>query len=200
MRHEGDDFLDPWLYIALLGAAALMYGWMLPKRGGGKSPEAVLVKNMEATLEQYMADIGRENDELIDLVTHMKQDHASRITAIQEQISELRQRIVELERHDRRSTDISQQTAALVSEQLNQARSGASVQEAERDIQGPVIEDHAAEEKTDEPLETIRDRYAELFMLHGQGKSLDYIARQTGMQRGEVQLILQLAEREGRHA
>lgn len=192
--------MDPWLYIILLGLAALMYGWMLPKRGGHKNPEEALVKNMEATLEQYMADIGRENDELIDLVTQMKQDHASRLTVMQEQIVELRQRIVELERQGRFSTDISQQAAALVSEQLNQARSGAAVQEAERDIQGHVIEDHAAEEKADESLETIRDRYAELFMLHGQGKSLDSIARQTGMQRGEVQLILQLAEREDRHA
>ncbi|MFM9277289.1 DUF6115 domain-containing protein [Paenibacillus jiagnxiensis] len=177
-----------------------MYGWMLPKRGGNKSPEETMVKNMEATLEQYMADIGQENDELIDLMTQMKQDHASRLTAMQEQIAELRQRIVELERQDRRSTDISQQAAALVSEQLNQAYSGASVQEANQNIQGPAIEAYAAEEKTDEPLETIRDRYAELFTLHGQGKSLDSIAKQTGMQRGEVQLILQLAEREGRHA
>ncbi|MFB5673622.1 DUF6115 domain-containing protein [Paenibacillus terreus] len=177
-----------------------MYGWMLPKRGGNKNPEEALVKNMEATLEQYMADVGRENDELIDLVTQMKQDHASRLTAMQEQIVELRQRIVELEKQDRRGTDVPQQAAARVSEQLNQSSSGAIVQEADQNKHGPAIEDHAAEEKTDEPQETIRDRYAELFTLHSQGKSLDSIAKQTGMQRGEVQLILQLAEREGRHA
>lgn len=191
--------MDPWLYIALLGAAALMYGWMLPKRGGGKSPQEALVQNMEVTLEQYMADIERENDELIDLVTQMKQDHASRLTAVQEQIAELRQRVVELERQDRRSTDISQQAAGLVREQLNQQHSGASVHEADPHIQSRAIEEHAAEEKTDEPQDTIRNRYAELFTLYGQGKSLDSIAKQTGMQRGEVQLILQLAEREDRH-
>ncbi|MFB5759698.1 hypothetical protein [Paenibacillus medicaginis] len=188
--------MDPWLYIILLGLAALMYGWMLPKRGGGKSPEEDLAKNMEAALEQYMADIGRENDELIDLVTQMKQDHASRLAAMQEQTAELRQRVMELERQDRHSADISQLAVGLVREQTY---SGAPVQEAEQDTSVPLLEEHVAIEETVEPQETIRDRYAELFSLHGQGKSLDSVARQTGMQRGEVQLILQLAEREGQH-
>lgn len=44
--------------------------------------------------------------------------------------------------------------------------------------------------------ESIKDRYAELFNLHAEGKSMDAISKQTGIQRGEVQLILQLAERE----
>ncbi|WKL01189.1 hypothetical protein Q0F98_31440 [Paenibacillus amylolyticus] len=44
--------------------------------------------------------------------------------------------------------------------------------------------------------ESIKDRYAELFTLHAEGKSMDAISKQTGIQRGEVQLILQLAERE----
>jgi TorA maturation chaperone TorD len=52
------------------------------------------------------------------------------------------------------------------------------------------------EPQTEQEQESIRDRYQELFAMHEQGKSVDYIAMQSGIQRGEVQLILQLAERE----
>ncbi|MDP4097514.1 hypothetical protein OIN60_12105 [Paenibacillus sp. P96] len=189
--------MDPWVYIVLLGAAALMYGWMLPKRGSGRSTDEALVKNMEATLEQYMADIARENDELIDLVAQMKQEQAARQIAVQKQIAELRQQMIELERQDLSRLDISQQAANLFSEQPSQAHPLTLVQEAEQYTSLPPLTDHVSEKETVEPPETIRDRYGELFTLYGQGKSLDSIAKQTGMQRGEVQLILQLAEREG---
>ncbi len=46
----------------------------------------------------------------------------------------------------------------------------------------------------------IRDRYAELLAMHGKGKSVEQIAKATGMNKGEVQLVLQLARREEQHA
>ena len=36
--------------------------------------------------------------------------------------------------------------------------------------------------------------------MHEKGKSVEQIAKATGMNKGEVQLILQLARREERHA
>jgi hypothetical protein len=44
----------------------------------------------------------------------------------------------------------------------------------------------------------IRERYAELFQLYDQNKSIDYIARKLGMNKGEVGLILELARQEER--
>jgi DNA-binding NarL/FixJ family response regulator len=52
------------------------------------------------------------------------------------------------------------------------------------------------EQEEDPKRESIKDRYTELFRLYDEGKSMDAISRQTGIQLGEVQLILQLAERE----
>ena len=46
------------------------------------------------------------------------------------------------------------------------------------------------------PVHSIKSRYAELFDLYEQGKSIDMIAKSTGLQRGEVQLIIQLAKQE----
>jgi hypothetical protein len=45
----------------------------------------------------------------------------------------------------------------------------------------------------------IRGRYRELFALYDAGKSVDYIAKKSGMNKGEVMLILQLAKREEQH-
>jgi hypothetical protein len=61
----------------------------------------------------------------------------------------------------------------------------------------PVLEEVIAEE---EPIKQHEDslhyRYPELFELYNQGKSIDMIAKAVGIQRGEVQLILQLANKE----
>jgi DNA-binding NarL/FixJ family response regulator len=42
----------------------------------------------------------------------------------------------------------------------------------------------------------IRERYKEVFDLQRQGKSMDYIAKKMSMNKGELQLILQLAKQE----
>lgn len=46
----------------------------------------------------------------------------------------------------------------------------------------------------------IRDRYAELLELHERGRSVEQIAKAMNMNKGEVQLILQLAKREANRA
>lgn len=68
---------------------------------------------------------------------------------------------------------------------------------AEADQQAAATSDLQVEQESQEPRrESIKDRYTELFRLHDEGKSMDAIAKQTGIQLGEVQLILQLAEQE----
>ena len=46
------------------------------------------------------------------------------------------------------------------------------------------------------PPTTIRGRYPELFNMHDKGRSVEQIAKALGMNKGEVQLILQLVRRE----
>lgn len=61
---------------------------------------------------------------------------------------------------------------------------------------------------SDKPLETaetndqfrLQERYQELFNLYAKGKSVPYIAKKTGMNHGEIELILQLSKQGGRHA
>lgn len=90
------SFGEPWFYIVLLGAAALVYALLLPGRQSA-APKADMARELEATLEQYMAEIENENQELIDMVAQMKQDFVSKQLAGQEQIAELRRRLGDTE-------------------------------------------------------------------------------------------------------
>ncbi|WP_149095835.1 DUF6115 domain-containing protein [Paenibacillus terrae] len=202
---------QPWIYIVLLGAAAVVYAWLLPKRQAGRGTEEVVVQKVEATLEQYMADIENDNDELIELVSGIKQEHAVKQASLQEQVAELRNRIVELERQAALASVSTQSVSGsevlhtgtphqvvAAYGQFRNTQSAIPMQAEQSDASIVAVEEQAPlqEAEPEAQQESIRERYQELFSLYEQGKSVDYIAKQSGIQRGEVQLILQLAERE----
>lgn len=201
------SFGEPWFYIVLLGAAALVYALLLPGRQAA-APKAEMARELEATLEQYMAEIENENQELIDMVAKMKQDLTSKQLAQQEQIAELRQRLGGAEAYAKQTEARLELVEQNLKEKPIHAASSGPV-DAPLVIQ-PQLEaavaaesDHLPAEPAPEPDEPelpqqdlVRDRYPELFELYDKGKSIDMIAKATGLQRGEVQLILQLAKKE----
>lgn len=189
------DFSAPWVYIVLLGAVVLVYSLLAPQRKQAARSSQDTVSDVEATLEQYMAEMEQDNDEIVQLLTQFKQDTVSKQLSMQEQISELRQRLADTEK----------QHAALelvVSTLQQNGWKGASVPGAADSMSAASLPDGATaepEQQIEEPspaVPTVRDRYPQLFELDAQGKSMDAIAKAVGMPRGEVQLILQLAKRE----
>nr|WP_212938752.1 hypothetical protein [Paenibacillus antibioticophila] len=189
---------------------------MLPARIDLAKPGRGGHEEVEATLEQYMAEIEKENNELIDLVSRMKQDFAAKQLSQQEQLVELRQRLSEVERASREHgvklgeleltvnsapTKAAEGNSSFQPESAGSALTdpstaiGAVFSEAAPVLE--IIEENVIEEEPQESNNpTVRERYAELFELYAQGKSLDMIAKAVGIQRGEVQLILQLAKKE----
>ncbi|MCK8488629.1 hypothetical protein M0651_15745 [Paenibacillus sp. MBLB2552] len=202
------SFGEPWFYIVLLGAAALVYALLLPGRQSA-SPKADMARDLEVTLEQYMAEIENENQELIDMVGQMKQDFVSKQLVQQEQIAELRRRLGDAEASAKQAeTRLGLLESAMekstVAADLAQ---GGAIHTIAHNL--PMIDVAAAaaseslpldqpslKEEAEPPQEQVRDRYPELFELYGKGKSIDMIAKAMGLQRGEVQLILQLAKKE----
>jgi hypothetical protein len=186
----------------MLGVAAILYGFLIPGRvNNNMKPNQN--NEIEATLEQYMAEIENENQELIHLITQMKQEFTTKQLAAQEQIVELRNRLVTVEQ-GMQSQEIKLRTFTSTQETTLMARmSEVAVtqpdlkQVAIEEKATPVLEEVIAEE---EPIKQHEDslhyRYPELFELYNQGKSIDMIAKAVGIQRGEVQLILQLANKE----
>ena len=51
--------------------------------------------------------------------------------------------------------------------------------------------------KDTEPVYAIRSKFDELLTLHEEGKSIEYIAKKLNKNKGEVQLIIRLAQTEG---
>ncbi|KOR89983.1 hypothetical protein AM231_13105 [Paenibacillus solani] len=174
--------LKPWIYIVLLGIAAVLYALMLPKRREETVSSERVVKEVESTLEAYMAEVQNENEQLVELVSQMKQELTAKQQAQQEQVSELRQRMLVAEQ---KLTE-SDTRLRIAEDQLTRT---ATLSEGSAAATSEV-------EDISPPVPSIKSRYAELFDLYEQGKSIDVIAKNTGFQRGEVQLIIQLAKQE----
>lgn len=155
-----------------------------------------LVQEMESTLEHYMAEIENDNDALIQRVAEMKGEATAADQRMQSQLQELQRRLDQLEESKATQTDVPSNIIPVHSSSGLQAQALVDSVRADSAQQVSEADEQAAEQESKPVRESIKDRYAELFNLYAEGKSVDAIAKQTGIQRGEVQLILQLAERE----
>ncbi|MCK6074023.1 DUF6115 domain-containing protein [Paenibacillus silvae] len=193
--------MAPWIIIVILGACAIAYALIMPRKDKAQESSHQLVQEMESTLEHYMTEIEQDNDALIQRVAELKGEAAATDQRMMSQLQELQQRLDQLEREKARMPESDQSPAMIVN--ARQTAEGLQAQglmdsvKAEADQQATATSDLQVEQESQElRRESIKDRYTELFRLHDEGKSMDAIAKQTGIQLGEVQLILQLAERE----
>ncbi|MDN4616523.1 hypothetical protein QCD85_00345 [Paenibacillus sp. PsM32] len=194
--------LPGWIYIVLIGAVAIVYGFLLPKARNvaATAQSMATVDKVEDTLEHYMAEIEKENEEIIDLVSKIKQESTAKQLALQEQLTEMRQRLIQLEQKP--DPVIMQPVAQPIPPTQNPSYTpsqGTGTQgDALRESAARMAQEHSEPivEQQADTTERIQDRYQELFALYKNGKSIDTIAKTVGLQRGEVQLILQLAKQE----
>ncbi|MDQ1233688.1 urocanate hydratase [Paenibacillus sp. SORGH_AS306] len=194
--------LPGWIYIVLIGAVAIVYGFLLPKARNvaATAQSMATVDKVEDTLEHYMAEIEKENEEIIDLVSKIKQESTAKQLALQEQLTEMRQRLIQLEQKP--DPVIMQPVAQPIPPTQNPSympSQGTGTQgDALRESAARMAQEHSEPivEQQADTTERIQDRYQELFALYKNGKSIDTIAKTVGLQRGEVQLILQLAKQE----
>lgn len=187
--------MQPWVYIVLLGVAAILYAFILPARVKEGNADKQTLKETEAALELYMADIERENNELVQLVSSIKQQSQSNQIVMQEQISDLRGQLTDLKNSSllleaRVAEDEKNLQQLTRSYELSATAVTAGGKSLSKEL---VLEQPEVKQK---PISSIKLRYPRLFELHEQGKSIDSIAKTAGLQRGEVQLILQLAKQE----
>lgn len=192
--------MSPWIIIVILGACAIAYAFIMPRKDKIQQPSHQLVQEMESTLEHYMTEIEQDNDALIQRVAELKGEATAADQRMQSQLQELQQRLDQLEQEKAKTAEpISLPPADIVTGQGSQGLQAQSLRDS---VRAEVNQQTAlALQLENEPViepkrESIKDRYRELFRLHDEGKSMDAISRQTGIQLGEVQLILQLAEQE----
>jgi len=179
--------VDPWQLIVLLGAVIAAAAFLMPRRKAGSGSDEASAVQLQTALEQFMETMEADNREIAESIAGMqervRQENASR----DERIAALERRAAELEQ-------LLGRTESRLAERIDGigrlAATGSAPESAT---------DAAPAEGADQPEPAgpnIRSRYPELFALHEQGKSVEAIAKQTGMNKGEVMLILQLAKRE----
>jgi cell division septation protein DedD len=185
--------MEPWVSVALLGVAIFGFAWLTPKQrreqqDGGSDP----------AYDRLLEELETENRELLDAVTKFKQEQDETIKGLVEQIRTLERQMGEM---NARAAAFSAATNAPVSEQSagssqgqNQPASQSPAEAAASGVQ-PATQAGSPAPVSAMPI-SIRERYAELLALHRKGRSIEQIARTAGMNKGEVQLILQLARRE----
>ncbi len=179
--------MEPWQYFAMLGSMILVCAFFIFRRSKSSAKTTNVVREIEDTLEYFAAEIEEGNKELKALFTEMRKDYELRMAKLQDRIEYLERQGRELARELGKNESQAARTAALETPADVPAASPAT-----RDGQEP-------EELSGEPPRwSIRSRYEELFRLHDQGKSMDFIAKKLGMNKGEIVLILQLAKQEER--
>jgi DNA-binding NarL/FixJ family response regulator len=185
--------MAPWQLIVLLGAFAAVAALAMPRRKDAAEP-AASVAGMQVALEQFMENMEADNRELVETITksqhQTREDNASR----DERIAVLERRCKELEdKLGRAELRLEEQLQALRAAALQSVVKEREPAEQQSAAEAAAVAGLVEAEPSSPP---IRQRYAELFDLHGQGKSIDVIAKKLGINKGEVMLILQLAKQE----
>ncbi|WP_054028959.1 DUF6115 domain-containing protein [Bacillus sp. FJAT-28004] len=183
--------MQPYLqYIVLLGAVVIVGAFVMPRKKQDTALPPQTMQNMETALEQFMENMEKDNEDLVLLVRNAQQESKS-------DAERKEQRIVELERKCEQLTEQLQKTlsqSATLVRPIETSLPAASLDmnmqlTTDAAIVAPIIEETVRKN-------TIQDRYKELFMLYEQGKSIEAISKKLGMNKGEVQLIIQLAKQE----
>jgi hypothetical protein len=160
---------------------------MRPKEAQSSKRTAV-VNDIESALEQFAEDLEEGNKELMISISGLKRE-------LEAEINKLNGRLSVLEN--------SNQISNIGVIELPKTK--YMIQEKEvktEEIVAPALDIHTIDPQPQpqpqpQPLENdIKNRYGSIFELYDQGKSIEYIAKKTGMNKGEIQLIIQLARQE----
>lgn len=186
---------QPWIYLVLVGAAIIVLARFIPQQAGSGQQES-LPKEIEETLTLFAAEMEQDNEKLLQTIAGTKSEQQQQIRGLQEKLQQLQSDQAKLEskveyltgRMDTPGTAVAPTATASV----NSSEGGNKSVDAADNIPGPDPDKMEAANRPD----AIRTRYADLFHLRDQGKSVENIARKLGMNKGEVDLIIQLAKRE----
>ncbi|OCT13789.1 hypothetical protein A8709_19635 [Paenibacillus pectinilyticus] len=189
--------MQPVLYVILLGLVMIVYARFIPKdQTAASSSTATVVKEIEDTIENFAAEMDEQNQTMLNLFSKTKQDYevelaklSGRLETLERQKHELSQELTSL--HVTKHVSDTSNAALEVSTNSHQLETQVAYEE---DV---IIPDPIPEEPVYVGL-SMKSRYAELFLLHDQGKSVEAIAKKLNMNKGEVSLILQLSRQEER--
>lgn len=182
--------MDAWVYVVLLGIAVMVYAILLPNRNAGK--EQLTVGEIEEALDRFVDVMEEDNRELLDTVNGWRRQLEADLNRLNGRLDALARRVDE---RDRQGGGNAAQPVHAASGEATAPAVEATPAGAGSEPAPAVPQSNMTEPEPAAP-QGIRGRYPELFAWHDAGKSVEYIAKKSGMNKGEVMLILQLAKRE----
>ncbi len=204
--------MAPWQLVMLLGIVVLALAFFRPNRKPSALDSKQSQKELEETLEQFAYDLEEDNRKLMELVSELKSEHEKQWNRLVGRVDLVEKQMMEFFQHSAAAAD-KQQVAKEVKSPEVQAKAGKPIVyekplPLKKTDEQPSIETKPvkpAPDKTEgssnqeaapSPAHLIRDRYKQIFDLYHDGKSIEFIAKKMDMNKGEVQLIVQLAKQE----
>lgn len=193
--------MQPWVYVVLLGLILIIYARLLPKSETAAASQTNVVQEIEETIEHFAVEMDEQNRALMDLFATTRKDYevelvklSGRVEMLEKQKNELSQELTKMQ--------VAGTPSAMLPAELSYDLNKASASAAAPPVQAY---EHTAEETKPGVAPSavmaglnMKSRYVELFKLYEQGKSVDIIAKKLGMNKGEVNLIIQLSRQEER--
>jgi hypothetical protein len=166
---------EPWMYIVLLGLVCIVISFFAPR--SVTNDNANMVKEIEDTMEHFANEIEEENNQLLQSVAQIKTDHEQQMKRLMNKVDQL----------EKQNYDLSSEIKSIVLNKFHEQN--------KQPLREQIVEAAPVIVKEVLPMQ-MKERYSELFSLHEQGKAVEYIAKKLNLNKGEVQLIIQLAKQE----
>lgn len=208
--------MEPWHMVVLLGFVVIVYTRIYLKTPQQQANRN-LTEAMEETFDNFAYELEEENKRMIQHIVDMKQQHDAQVSKLTNRVKVL-EKLVERLSQQPTSAGVRPHgnPAAVASGTPVHPHGGPSVVASGTPVHShgdpsavasgmplhPPEDSSAMTSTASHPELTIDDsiksRYRELFEYDQQGKSIDWISRKTGIPKGEVQLIMELARQEER--
>ncbi|MFS0839327.1 hypothetical protein [Paenibacillus sp. 1P03SA] len=210
--------MDPWQMIVLLGLVIVVFAGLIPRsaaKKGGQAPSAQLVNELEESMAHFASDLEQQNQALIDLFKETQREHKLEVAKLTARLEVLERRSAEgtgaavnggrgtgpefFRQEGPRNPETHVYTdPAVQSHGSAPAKPLPSQKEELRTAEASAaVSAQPQNALRGEQELSVRARYAALFELHDQGRSTEQIAKQLGMNKGEVMLIMQTGQAGG---
>lgn len=195
---------QPWIYVVLIGLVLIVCARIVPRSAGNQSLDGSMLSEMEETMDHFAAELDEQNKALIQMFAETKKEFELHSAKLVYRVETLEKQGVQLQQEVSRLGYALEQLQAKPSVErrgslaYNGDAAGSKIFEQHDESLNAAIPPEPVMQEPSVPsfVTNMKERYSELFELYQQGKSTDYIAKKLGKNKGEINLILQLAKQE----
>jgi len=188
---------QPWIIVCTLGAVFFIFAY-IRYRSSEQAAKRKELAELEESFDQLAREIEEDNRKVLRYVSEYKEKHDQQTRILKSRIDMLEKELMALKARGEDDHDSSSAASVVSGAAVSGAIAGGDRPEAPAGIPSPAAP-QASYPDPNPPRpggDRIAERYKAVLDLYRSGKSIESIARKTNMPKGEIQLILQLAEKQ----